>query len=230
MPTKPCLSLSPLVNILRGQPFPEGAKHVANAHFKGVNSIVLANRDGLLTRLFVALPGMMDPALCDPFGQFLYHDHGYDFRETCWLGMVVNYNWTKCEQTTPGAQQFVRYEFVPGLASGQVPTVRNGHLDYIRPTGRDVCFPGEHFKLHYYQYHRVTFHPCPKTGWFAALVEELYQPSRLRANIVYSPSEISEIPHAAELYKPLSDDEARFILETLLLTGFRISLNTTHGE
>lgn len=188
---------------------PSGQRHFFNAHFPGLYSIVLAANGDLLTRAFVAQPGYLHRNLQLPDAPFLWHSHGYDFTETTIIGRVENY----CIKVG-SKRPFFEYEIHAGIDTGRKPTLSKVGKRLFDDVQHDVCAAGESFSLTYRVIHRVTFHPCPHTGWFACLVQETRK--QTAPVTVFSEHLLTEVPDADELYVPVSNFEAGALVDQLL--------------
>lgn len=190
------------------------AKHYYNAHFPGLYSIVLDRNGDLLTRAFIAKPHQLSKDLRNEQGTFLWHRHGYDFRETSIAGSVTNI----CVRGADGSvdyEYFYQYHINAGIDTGLPPTLVNieprvRFKEYLRQT----VWPFESFELAADVIHRVVFKPDLRTYWFACIVEELRKVPA--PNVVYSPAEIDSIPHADQLYIQIHDDQARRVVQGLI--------------
>ena len=190
---------------------PAGFRHFYNAHFPGLWSIVLDAKGECLTRLFVAEEGKLHPDLQTLAGKFLWHAHGYGFAETTLAGHVANV----CIR--PGTDHlFFRYRIEAGIDSGRRPRLTRLDSERFDAYRVDLCMAGDSFSLDHKTIHRVTFNPCPHSGWFACLVREEYKVPA--PSDVFSEYVLDEVPDADHLYIEKSQVEANRIVRDLLDT------------
>jgi hypothetical protein len=188
------------------------ATHYAEAHFPGLYSIVLCRNNGLLTRMFIARPGQLHADLMSDAGKFLWHAHGYDFRETTTIaGCVTNINVTPAYDGRP----FYQYQINAGIDSGQRPTITQLPRKVTMGLMSVIEYPvGSSYTLDASVIHRVVFTPDAETGWFACMVQELKK--RPAPDIVYSPHDLDDIPDADKLYRKIDNTEAQQLLTDLM--------------
>lgn len=187
------------------------AHHFRDAHFPGLYSIVIGQTaPGLLRRLFIAEPGQLHHDLQSEDGIFLWHAHGYDFRETTVAGIVENIN---VRLDPNGYMKFHSYRIEAGIDTGRRPTLSKCGEARALITERTSYGEGKSYELQHDIIHRVVFHPDSKTGWFACLVEEIC--AAKAPDVVYSPHELTDVPNAGELYKRIDTSEADRILDKL---------------
>lgn len=196
------------------------AHHYTNAHFPGLNSVVLRHDGpGRMTRMFIAPPGMLHQNLLTEYGAFLWHAHAYRFRETTIAGAVWNINLQDCEAFADNAWPFYVYRIDAGINSGRRPRLAfdGERWRTMRVTSRTRYDEGQSYELAPDIIHRVVFEPNPQTGWFACLVEELADAPA--PDVVFSPHYLTDVPDADRLYVPISTDAAQYLLD-----GLRLSL------
>lgn len=188
--------------------------HYYDAHFPGLNSIVLERTDDCLKRVFVAMPGDLHSDLMSEQGKFLWHEHGYDLRETTLAGQVTNINVRKyVPNTYPEPQLFKIYNIKAGIDTGTIPELQDmKETISLQKTSCVTYNVGESYTLSHDIIHRVVFTP-DDVGWFACYVEELKKYTPL--DVVYSPHELDGVPNADKLYKRLEVEQAQEILNGL---------------
>lgn len=193
---------------------PEGAQHFYNAHFPGLYSIVIGQGCyGSLRRLFIAPPGQLAEDLRAFHGRFLWHAHAYSFAEVTIAGAVTNLC-IRPELTGRGsAHCFYEYEIHAGITTGRRPTLKCLGHKFFEEFRHDHCREMESFGMNHDIIHRVVFHPNPDTGWFACLVQEYN--AAPAPPYVYCESLLSDVPHADELYKKITSEEAQDIVRYL---------------
>lgn len=191
------------------------AHHFRDAHFPGLYSIVIGRTaPGLLRRMFIAEPDQLHVDLQDENSSFLWHAHGYDFRETTVAGAVVNLN---ARLDPRGGEVFHSYRIEAGIDSGKRPSLTRLGTVGISITDKNVYGEGESYELRHDIIHRVTFHPNAKNGWFACLVEETR--AAIAPAVVYSRHRLNDVPNADKLYKRIDTDEANRVLGLLSQRG-----------
>lgn len=65
--------------------------------------------------------------------------------------------------------------------------------------------------------HRVTFHPCAFTGWFACVVQEHKKYESPKS--VFCEHQLWEVPDADKLYAQIGDDDATDLIIQLSNCG-----------
>lgn len=178
---------------------------LANCHFPGLYSIVLDDLGtGCLLRAYIAPPGGLHPWLTDPLSPFLWHAHAYDFRSTTVAGRVRNevLSWGDGE---PSFATFDVYEHVLGSTQAGRSVSHTGEARRAFVSRVDYCGPTESYSLAAHEIHRVTFWPCPVTGWFVALIRETCRAERPAS--AWSTQVLTSLPGADELYRPMPAPE-----------------------
>lgn len=192
------------------------AKHFANAHFPGLYSVVIGQDGDCLTRLFIAKPGQLHADLEDMRGKFLWHAHGYDFRETTLLGSVVNYSAKVVDPRNPPpgpGGTFHQYHIEAGIDTGRRPCLTRIGEPLMMVFAGQSFDAGQSYEMNHEEIHRVVFLPCPETGWFACQVQELRKfPA---PSVVYSPHVLEDVPYADDLYQEISQEEAQHLLNAI---------------
>lgn len=190
---------------------PTGVRHFYNAHFPGLYSIVLEQNGDLLTRAFIAYPNALHHDLRSFTGTFLWHAHGYDFRETSVAGTVENI----CVRPSSKRNAIVmyRYKIQAGITSNTRPRIERLDMRGFEVFSTCEIPAGGSFFMLSDIIHRVVFQPCRKTGWFCCVVQELRRSEP--SNIVYCPDLLIEVPNADALYQELTDEQARAVLTEL---------------
>lgn len=187
----------------------------ANMHWPGLYSIVVTGTEpGRLKRLYVAKPGELHPDLQDAKAPFLHHKHAYDFRSTTVLGTVENDVYEKVHGWGSG-EKFHEYSF--GSAMNGEPTLKWVYTVRLQWLTTDVCRKGERYSMESHEIHRVVFHPCPRTGWFAVCIQEMR--ARPRSTTCWAREYLDDIPYKSKLYKPITNEQARGILDELRDAG-----------
>jgi len=192
--------------------------HYYNAHFPGLYSIVVGSgkNNNCLKRVFVSKPGMLHEDLMSIAGKFLWHPHGYDFKETTLAGVVSNinaYEYMPDDEQYNSQTMFHVYDIMAGIDTGKLPKLKKhkNKVVFFVDSPRHYTV-GSSYTLNHEIIHRVVFTPNTD-GWFACLVEEV---KKYEAPItVYSPYDIKEVPNAKNLYKPISSKEAQLVLDEL---------------
>jgi hypothetical protein len=183
--------------------------HFANMHWPGLYSIIVGGtREGGLSRLFIAEPDCLHEDLRDPRRPFLHHAHAYDFRSTTIAGVVENDVYAV--DTKGVGEKFHAYSFEPTV-DGSPPILRWSTPARLRYRYSETRFPGESYNLDHHAIHRVVFHSCPKTGWFATRIDE--GPPMPRPSLCYARELLLELPHRdADLYRPIDREKAQRVL------------------
>jgi hypothetical protein len=186
----------------------------ANMHWRGLYSIALGkNRNGGLSRLFIARPGELHADLQDLRRPFLYHAHRYDFQSTTLVGAVENEVWRpKCGVGTDKGELFHSYQFDGVMDRDKPQLTRKGYATLVHRYN-EFCGPGQSYNLDNEAVHRVGFYPDPRTGWFAVRLDEGAR--KPRPELCYSKQYIGTLPDAEHLYTPITDAVAAVLLKDL---------------
>lgn len=192
----------------------DGVRHFANAHFPDMYSLVLDKQGDCLTRIFVAKPDSLCLHLQKPDGRFLWHSHEASFEAITAAGTVTNVT-LDLDPYRPDSSLtlFHLYALDAGITSGKTPTMKYLGQGLYKVHRHPTCYPGESYHLDYDKVHRVLFHPCPVTGWFACIIRELGK--HARPSVVYSQEKLTTVPFADSLYREISDELARDIVSDL---------------
>lgn len=120
------------------------------------------------------------------------------------------------------ATAMYRYRYLPAilpaegawrdLSAPRIPRIVMTGRAHLQTTATDVVPRLAAYSMTHDEIHRVWFHPCPATGWFACLFWEgptMKADSAVAAKEAYSPLLLKKLPYAAAKFKPMLPDEVR---------------------
>lgn len=160
----------------------------AHCHARNLSSVVLANRDGRLRRVFLAWPGhslTADPPHNGPLTVGI-HDHRYAIALTPVFGGLWNHLYA------PGDDiEMTAYAFTSGVSNGEPRAEPMGtkRLNYLG--ARRVHSP---VQMPHGQLHTVTCSPC--AAWIVEEGVRLQKATALYSNVT---------PQLRDLYEPIED-------------------------